>query len=63
MQHILAYKLATTYKMTLIKFLINVHINNQLTQYKVNGVVAYVNIHFMILWTHIKVVSPKTNNQ
>jgi hypothetical protein len=40
MQHIHAYKLATTYKMTLMYFLVNIHINNQSTLYKVNGVVA-----------------------
>jgi hypothetical protein len=38
MQHICAYKLAAAYKMTLIYFLINIHINNQSTLYKVNDV-------------------------
>ena len=38
MRHIHAYKLAATYKMTLMYFLINIHINNQSTPYKVNGV-------------------------
>ena len=38
MRHIRAYKLANTYKMTLMYFLINIHINNQSTPYKVNGV-------------------------
>jgi hypothetical protein len=28
-----AYKLATTYKMTLMYFLVNIHINNQSTLY------------------------------
>jgi hypothetical protein len=40
MQHICAYKLAPTYKMTLMYFLVNIHINNQFTLYKVNGVVV-----------------------
>jgi hypothetical protein len=38
MRHICAYKLVATYKMTLIYFLVNIHINNQSTLYKVNGV-------------------------
>jgi hypothetical protein len=38
MQHICAYKLAATYKMTLMYFLVNIHIDNQSTLYKVNGV-------------------------
>jgi hypothetical protein len=40
MRHLVrAYKLATTYKMTLRYFLVNIHINNQPTLYKMNGVV------------------------
>jgi hypothetical protein len=39
MQHLRAYKLAATDKMTLMYFLVNIHINNQPTLYKVNGVV------------------------
>ena len=31
MQHLRAYKLAATYKMTLTYFLVNIYINNQLT--------------------------------
>jgi hypothetical protein len=38
MQHICAYKLTTTYKMTLMYFLVNIHINFQSTLDKVNGV-------------------------
>jgi hypothetical protein len=38
MQCIRAYKLAATYKMTLMYFLVNIHINNQSTLYKVNDV-------------------------
>jgi hypothetical protein len=38
MRHICAYKLAATNKMTLMYFLVNIHINNQSTLYKVNGV-------------------------
>jgi hypothetical protein len=38
MWHILAYKLATNYKLTLMYFLVNIHINNQSTLYKVNSV-------------------------
>jgi hypothetical protein len=38
MQRIGVYKLAPTYKMTLMYFLVNIHINNQSTLYKVNGV-------------------------
>jgi hypothetical protein len=39
MWHLHAYKLAATYKVTLRYFLVNIHINNQPTLYKVNGVV------------------------
>jgi hypothetical protein len=39
MQNICASKLAVTYKMTLMYFLVNIHIKNQSTLYKVNGVV------------------------
>jgi hypothetical protein len=39
MRHLCAYKLAATYKMTLRYFLVNIHINNQPTLYKVNSVV------------------------
>jgi hypothetical protein len=39
MRHIRAYKLVATYKITLMYFLVNIHINNQSTLYKVNGVV------------------------
>jgi hypothetical protein len=39
MRHLRAYKLATTYKRTLMYFLVNIHINNPPTLYKVNGVV------------------------
>jgi hypothetical protein len=45
MQYIHAYKLAATYKMTLMYFLVNIHINNQSTLYKVNGVVINGSIH------------------
>jgi hypothetical protein len=38
MRYIHAYKLAVTYKMTLMYFLVNIHINNQSTLYKVNGI-------------------------
>jgi hypothetical protein len=40
MQHICAYKLTTTYIMILIYFLVNIHINNQSSLYKVNSVVG-----------------------
>jgi hypothetical protein len=40
MRHLRAYKLAATYKMTLRYFLVNIHINNQPTLYKVNVVAA-----------------------
>jgi hypothetical protein len=43
MQHICAYKLAATYKMTFMYFLVRIHINNQSTLYKVNGVAADTN--------------------
>jgi hypothetical protein len=36
-----AYKLATTYKMTLKYFLVKIHIKNQPTLYKVNNVVVF----------------------
>jgi hypothetical protein len=39
MQHLRAYKLATTYEMTHMYFLVNIHNNNQSILYKVNGVV------------------------
>jgi hypothetical protein len=39
MQYIRAYNLAATYKMTLMYFTVNIHINNQSTLYKVNSVV------------------------
>jgi hypothetical protein len=39
MRHIRAYTLVATYKMKLMYSLVNIHINNQSTQYKVNGVV------------------------
>jgi hypothetical protein len=39
MRHLRAYKLASTYKMTLMYFLVNIHINNQSTLYKVNDIV------------------------
>jgi hypothetical protein len=42
MQHIHAYKLVATYEMTPMYFLVNIHINNQSTLYKVNGVVNWV---------------------
>ena len=50
MQHISAYKLATTHKMTFMYFVVNIYINNQSTLYKVNGVVnkmqqVNLNIH------------------
>jgi hypothetical protein len=38
MQHTRAYKLAATYKMTLMYFWVNIHNNNQSTLYKVNSV-------------------------
>jgi hypothetical protein len=40
MRHIRTYKLVATYKMTLMYFLVNIHINNQSTLYKVNGVLG-----------------------
>jgi hypothetical protein len=39
MWHICVYKLATTYTMTLMYLLVNIHIKNQSTLCKVNGVV------------------------
>jgi hypothetical protein len=42
---ILAYKLATTYKMIFMYFLVNVHINNQSTLYKMNGALIEPNLH------------------
>jgi hypothetical protein len=39
MRHLHAYKLEAIYKMTLKYFLVNIHINNQPTLYKVNSVV------------------------
>jgi hypothetical protein len=33
-------EVAATYKMTLMYFSVNIHINNQSTLYKVNGVVV-----------------------
>jgi hypothetical protein len=41
MLHIRAYKLAATYKMTPIYFLVNILINNQPTLYKVNSVATW----------------------
>ena len=38
MQHICAYKLAATYKMTFMYFLVNIHISNQSTLYMVINV-------------------------
>jgi hypothetical protein len=38
MQHIHAYKLAPTYKVILMYFLVNIHISSQSTLYKVNNV-------------------------
>jgi hypothetical protein len=38
MQHIHAYKLAATYKMILMYFLVNIYINNQSILYKVNNI-------------------------
>jgi hypothetical protein len=38
MQYICAYKLAATFKMTLMYFLVNIHINNQSTLCKVNNI-------------------------
>ena len=40
MQHIRAYKLAATYEMTPMYFLVNIHINNQSILYEVNSVVG-----------------------
>ena len=50
MLHIRAYKLAATYKMTLmyLYFLVNIHINNQFTLNKVNGVVDIYTILFNV---------------
>jgi hypothetical protein len=50
MQHIRAYKLAATYEMIPMYFVVNIDINNQSTLYKVNGVVnkmqqVNLNIH------------------
>jgi hypothetical protein len=42
MRQLRAYKLGATYKMILRYFLVNIHINNQPTLYKVNGVVEMV---------------------
>jgi hypothetical protein len=39
MRHRRTYKLVATNKMTLLYFLVNIHINNQSTLHKVNGVV------------------------
>jgi hypothetical protein len=47
MQHIRAYQLAATYEMTPMYLLVNIHINNQSTLYKVNGVLN--NLHFFDL--------------
>jgi hypothetical protein len=44
MWHLGAYKLIATYKMTLMYFLVNIHINNQPTLYKVNGIVQDKNV-------------------
>jgi hypothetical protein len=41
--------LAATYKTPFMYFLINIHINNQSTLYKVNGVVFFVNFGAKIL--------------
>ena len=38
MRHVHVYKLAAIHKVTLMYFLVNIHINNQSTRYKVNGV-------------------------
>jgi hypothetical protein len=46
MRHIHTYKLATTYKMILMYFIINIYINNQSTLYKVNVVLG---IQYVIL--------------
>jgi hypothetical protein len=40
MLHIHASELAATYKMTIMYFLVTIHINNQSTLYKVNGIVG-----------------------
>jgi hypothetical protein len=39
-RHRCASKLATTYNMTIMYFLVDIDINNQSTLYKVNGVVS-----------------------
>ena len=48
MRHIRAIKIAATYKMTIMYFLVNIHINNQSTHtlYKVNGVPYWVWYNF-----------------
>jgi hypothetical protein len=52
MWHIRAYKLATTYKMTLMYFIVNIHINNQSTLYKVISVLSVEIKHLLhyIVW-------------
>jgi hypothetical protein len=50
MRHLRAYKLATTYKMTLMYFSVNIHINNQPTQYKMNGVLVVKELNVNISW-------------
>jgi hypothetical protein len=42
MRHIHAYKLAATYKVKLMYFLVNIHINKQSTLYEVNSVIVTV---------------------
>jgi hypothetical protein len=56
MQHIHAYKLAATHKMTLMYFLVNIHINNQSTLYKVNGVVLYGRLNNKIILLKVPAV-------
>jgi hypothetical protein len=41
MRHTCAYKLAATYKMAVMYFLVIIHINNQSTLHEVNGVVEW----------------------
>jgi hypothetical protein len=48
MWHISACKLAATYKMTLIYFLVNIHINNQSTLYKVKATYKMTLMYFLV---------------
>jgi hypothetical protein len=61
MRHIRAYKLAATYKMTLMYFLVNIHINNQSTLYKVNGVVDIYTIFGIVQCGPCKAKSSHTH--